>query len=796
MDMISPVADNQSTAPWHGGEVALQQRVGVAERMRELGTRVVRKFMPDQHRAFFAQLPFVVLGAVDDAGDVWATLLAGQPGFMQSPGPQALDVAALPDPRDPAYPGVHDGAAVGLLGIELHTRRRNRMNGTVRGRTARGFSIGVDESFGNCPQYIQLRSFEFVREPAQLAEAAPQYRSALNARDRAIIEAADTFFVASYVDRDGAGRQVDVSHRGGNAGFVRIGADGVLTVPDFAGNLFFSTLGNFLVNPRAGLVFVDFASGDVLQLSGTATVDLDSPEIAAFQGAERLWRFTPQRVVYRAGALPLRWTFREDGWSVNSLMTGNWREAASRLKASELANAWRPFRVTQIVDESATIRSFHLEPMDGAGLVPHQAGQYLPIRVTLAEGAAASDGVVGDGVVGDGAIDRSAAGDGVVADGATGKFAPARATTADGAAHILAAAAAATTDGVAVNSAAADPAHRTAPAQASGTVVRRTYTLSSGPADSTYRISVKREGRVSRHLHDTLRVGSVLEARAPAGRFTLDAHERRPAVLLAAGVGITPMMAMLRDIVYEGMRTRRMRPTWLFQAARTLGERAFGEELDYLEQVSGGAINVVRALSDPRGAQANKDYDHEGRIDIALLRETLPFDDYDFYLCGPAAFMQSLYDGLRDLNIADERIHAEAFGPASMQRRRAEQPAKAAGASAAASAGAGADSAANAAPARAAADQPTPVIFAKSAKEARWTPGSGSLLELAEARGLAPEFSCRAGSCGSCRTRIVEGVVSYANQPEFETAGNEALICCSVPAKQEDGSVKPLVLDL
>ncbi|HVE07629.1 MAG TPA: pyridoxamine 5'-phosphate oxidase family protein [Paraburkholderia sp.] len=786
MDMISPVADNQSTAPWHGGEVALQQRVGVAERMRELGTRVVRKFMPDQHRAFFAQLPFVVLGAVDDAGDVWATLLAGQPGFMQSPGPQALDVAALPDPRDPAYPGVHDGAAVGLLGIELHTRRRNRMNGTVRGRTARGFSIGVDESFGNCPQYIQLRSFEFVREPAQLAEAAPQYRSALNARDRAIIEAADTFFVASYVDRDGAGRQVDVSHRGGNAGFVRIGADGVLTVPDFAGNLFFSTLGNFLVNPRAGLVFVDFASGDVLQLSGTATVDLDSPEIAAFQGAERLWRFTPQRVVYRAGALPLRWTFREDGWSVNSLMTGNWREAASRLKASELANAWRPFRVTQIVDESATIRSFHLEPMDGAGLVPHQAGQYLPIRVTLAEGAAASDGVVGDGVVGDGvvgdgAIDRSAAGDGVVADGAT---------------DILAVAAAATTDGVAVNSAAADPAHRTAPAQASGTVVRRTYTLSSGPADSTYRISVKREGRVSRHLHDTLRVGSVLEARAPAGRFTLDAHERRPAVLLAAGVGITPMMAMLRDIVYEGMRTRRMRPTWLFQAARTLGERAFGEELDYLEQVSGGAINVVRALSDPRGAQANKDYDHEGRIDIALLRETLPFDDYDFYLCGPAAFMQSLYDGLRDLNIADERIHAEAFGPASMQRRRAEQPAKAAGASAAASAGAGADSAANAAPARAAADQPTPVIFAKSAKEARWTPGSGSLLELAEARGLAPEFSCRAGSCGSCRTRIVEGVVSYANQPEFETAGNEALICCSVPAKQEDGSVKPLVLDL
>jgi ferredoxin len=127
-----------------------------------------------------------------------------------------------------------------------------------------------------------------------------------------------------------------------------------------------------------------------------------------------------------------------------------------------------------------------------------------------------------------------------------------------------------------------------------------------------------------------------------------------------------------------------------------------------------------------------------------------------------------------------------------MQRRRAEQPANAAGAGASTAT----RPATQSAPARAAADQPTPVIFAKSAKEARWTPGSGSLLELAEARGLAPEFSCRAGSCGSCRTRIVEGAVSYANQPEFETAGDEALICCSVPAQQEDGSVKPLVLDL
>ncbi len=198
----------------------------------------------------------------------------------------------------------------------------------------------------------------------------------------------------------------------------------------------------------------------------------------------------------------------------------------------------------------------------------------------------------------------------------------------------------------------------------------RTYTLSSGPADGRYRISVKRQGLVSMYLHDTLRVGSVIEARAPAGQFTIDASEHRPAVLLAAGVGVTPMVAMLRHIVYEGLRTRNVRPTWLFQSARTLKERAFTDEIDYLASVSGDAVQVIRTLTDPKGAREGKDFDEAGRLDVALLLDTLPFNDYDFYLCGPAGFMQSLYDGLRDLNIADERIHAEAFGPASMQRRR------------------------------------------------------------------------------------------------------------------------------
>jgi len=691
--VMNPIS-TETASPWHAGERTMQEKVGVAAKMLDVGRRVVRTYMPDQHRTFFAQLPFVALGAVDAVGDVWATFATGHPGFMQAPSGAVLHFDLAADPADPASPGIGEGAALGLLGIELHTRRRNRMNGNVRGMNSRGFDIEVAQSFGNCPQYIQLRDFEFIRDPAVFSDIAPVGFDGITGRAREMIETADTLFVASYVD-GGQGRQVDVSHRGGKAGFVRIGDDGKLTIPDFAGNLFFATLGNFLINPRAGLLFADFETGDMLQLTGDATVDLESEEIDAFQGAERLWHFTPRRIIYRAGALPLRWKFQADGWSPNSLMTGSWDEVQSRLKAAALASAWRPFKVMKVVDESASIRSFHLEPVDGAGLIPHLAGQHLPVRVT--------------------------------------------------------------------------------PPGASTPVIR-TYTLSTAPADGVYRISVKREGLVSSYLHDAMHIGSTIEARAPAGQFTIDAREPRPAVLLAAGVGVTPMLAMLRQIVYEGLRTRNVRRTWFFHSARTLKERAFSREIEQLAASSQGAVTVVRALSDTTDARDGKDYDVAGRIDIALLCDALPFNDYDFYMCGPASFMQSTYDGLRDLNIADNRIHAEAFGPSGLMRRQ--------------------DAGAANAPARVAAIKPTPVAFVKSGKEARWNPDSGTLLELAESRGLNPEFGCRSGSCGTCRTRVVSGAVAYPVAPEFKVADDEALICCAVPADAESGGGDRLLLDL
>ncbi|WP_164156922.1 pyridoxamine 5'-phosphate oxidase family protein [Sandarakinorhabdus rubra] len=307
-------------SPFHAGEIALQEALGLADRMATLGARMIRDHMPDQHRDFYEQLPFVVLAAVDADGDIWATLAAGAPGFVSSPDPQRLVFRLPPQGDDPVLASLAEGSALGLLGIELHTRRRNRMNGRVTGLTTAGFEVVVEQAFGNCPQYIRLRDAG-PAGPGGAAAAPATSGTSLTPALRAWIRQADTFFVATAM-ADAAGRHVDASHRGGKPGFVRVEADGSLTIPDFPGNKHFNTLGNILLNPRAGLVFPDFDRGDLLHLTGDA--ELLGDTATAFAGAERLWRFRPRRWQLRPAALPLRWHARADGLPSGSLRTGDW----------------------------------------------------------------------------------------------------------------------------------------------------------------------------------------------------------------------------------------------------------------------------------------------------------------------------------------------------------------------------------------------------------------------------------------------------------------------------------------
>jgi predicted pyridoxine 5'-phosphate oxidase superfamily flavin-nucleotide-binding protein len=222
-----------------------------------------------------------------------------------SPDPTRLDIAALPAAGDPLSAALKPGASLGLLGIELPTRRRNRMNGRVIAVNDGGFSLAVDQSFGNCPQYIHHRDYAAL----EAVGAAPiEAFTTLNPAARALIQQADTFFVASSAAGDGAtpNHGVDVSHRGGPPGFLKFAADGAIIVPDYRGNRFFNTPGNMAINPRAGLLFINFARGDLLQLAGETRIVWDGPEGAAAAGAERIWRLAPSHGRWLRAALPLR----------------------------------------------------------------------------------------------------------------------------------------------------------------------------------------------------------------------------------------------------------------------------------------------------------------------------------------------------------------------------------------------------------------------------------------------------------------------------------------------------------
>jgi uncharacterized protein len=302
----------RTESPFHTGELAIQARLGVQEQMDKQGRRVIREFLPDQHRQFFAQLPYVISGTVDATGNPWASILVGNLGFLSSPDDRTLHIATKPLFGDPLATIIANGIDIGLLGIELATRRRNRLNGIVIATQSDGFEVKVEQCFGNCPQYIQVRRSELAEfEPKTLKPIHPIAQ--FGELDRTIITASDTFFIATayQAESEGTASGVDVSHRGGKPGFVRINDDRVLTIPDFVGNNHFNTFGNLELNPRAGLLFVDFDRGDLLYLTGTAKVIWEGSEILAYGGAERLLRFQLDRGYRVSGSLPLRWSSPE-----------------------------------------------------------------------------------------------------------------------------------------------------------------------------------------------------------------------------------------------------------------------------------------------------------------------------------------------------------------------------------------------------------------------------------------------------------------------------------------------------
>ncbi|HET6954355.1 MAG TPA: pyridoxamine 5'-phosphate oxidase family protein [Acidimicrobiales bacterium] len=291
-------------SPWHDGERAVQQRVGEVH----LADRVaggVGRAVPEVAAAFLAQQPMLVVAAAAPGGDVWTTLLTGPPGFLAVPRPDTLEVAAAPDPGDPLHGVLGGRAPVGALAIEPATRRRMRLNGRSH-PVPDGLRIDLDQVFANCPKHIRPRQVVAAHARPGDGGRAWATAAALSDRQADLVAAADTFFLGTT---DAAGN-ADASHRGGDPGFVEVVDGGRrLRFPDYRGNSMYMTLGNLEQEPRAGLLFLDWTTGDVVQVTGRARVryEVDAAFRARHPRARRAVEVEVASVVERSGASPLTW---------------------------------------------------------------------------------------------------------------------------------------------------------------------------------------------------------------------------------------------------------------------------------------------------------------------------------------------------------------------------------------------------------------------------------------------------------------------------------------------------------
>ncbi len=542
---------NDAESPFHLGEQKVQERLGVRD-IEDWARKVVRHYLPEEHRAFHSAMPFLVVAARDEQGRPWPTLLTGREGFVTSPDPVSLVIDATPVPGDALEGALVTGTDLGILGIELATRRRNRVNGRIREDDSGAIVLAVEQTFGNCPQYIREREWRYVDgEPA----GTPTRRTRLTPSQREWVASADTFFIASGHRGDGENPAygMDASHRGGDPGFVQVVSETRLVFPDYAGNNHFNTIGNLVLDPRAGFLFVDFETGSLLQLTGRATIDWDSGAVARFPGARRLVVFDIDEIVELPTAVPLRW--------------------------DASAESVRSLRLVEKIRESDDVTSFVFEARDGGLLPSFQAGQHLPIELKV-----------------------------------PGFEEP----------------------------------------------VRRTYSLSGEPSHERYRISVKREpwGVASRHLHDSVEVGAILEVRKPAGDFVLPCSHC-PIVLVSAGVGVTPMASMLHHLAAEDGE----RPVWFVHGARDGDHHPLAREVrEFAASRPGLRVHVAYSRPKPED-EFGTDYDSQGHVDGALLASLVGDQDAHYLLCGPKRFMADIQTALERRNVPAERIHTESFGP-------------------------------------------------------------------------------------------------------------------------------------
>lgn len=681
--MFSP-----TNIPFNQAEVAIHKKLGIAEQLHGQVSEFIRTEMPQQHCDFYQSLPMVILGLSDKTGNVWATPTFGQQGFINTPSTTQLAIDSKLLLSKSVDFDLRAGAKIGMLGIELSTRRRNRVNGVVSDKAV--FTDGnsklvfdVDQSYGNCPKYIQKHEFHLDLDKLEKLQVIEhRIEHSLSQQAAKFIEQADTFYIASRsrVFSEDPRSGIDASHRGGKPGFVKVLGDRLL-FPDFSGNRFFNTIGNIEDDGRVGLFFPDSATGDALFVSGRAKVYWDKSLTSQYQGAERFIEVECLQVIYAKQLIPFQSKLIEPSPFLTA--TGDWQPIDSETNEIQPSDKrFQPYVLTSKVAESSSITSFYLSPKGKVSVEGFVPGQFLPVRLI-------------------------------------------------------------------------DPE--------SGEKLQRSYTLSQPDSKQSYRVSVKREqhGKVSRILHDQIKLGDVIEVAKPAGSFGL-AQQSHSAVMISAGVGITPMIAMLQQRVLEAQSESFPMPVHFFHACRNLEEFAFAKLLTKLAKMhSWLKLHIV--FSDPKRSDTlDERYHSLERLSVATLKAKLPFDNHHFYLCGSEDFMRGFYQELVAVGIAKSHIRYEFFGAGSIESKV---------------------NSVDKMPPITLPEQ-TSIHFSLSQRKAIWK--QGNLLEFAEKQGLSPNSSCRSGNCGACEVKLLKGQIQYQSQPEYTPPEGHALLCCALPLEDSE----------
>ncbi len=275
-------------SPFHHGELQIQERVGEDDIASRVGT-IVKDFMPARALEFIAKQTMVIASSLDEGRNIWTSILVGRPGFVSAIDDRNIRIhlpSVVSSTSDVIWNNIEKEPKIGLLFIDLTTRKRLRVNGTLS-KDHRDLHISVEQTYPNCPKYIQRRDIEVKPSHSESVNSIIRV-SRLTTELKEWIRNSDTFFVGSS---DG-NKNLDASHRGGNPGFVEVLDDFTLKIPDYRGNSMFNTLGNFVINPKAGLLFVDFENGKTLQMTGEAEIVWDETDAEnRTGGTNRSWKF-------------------------------------------------------------------------------------------------------------------------------------------------------------------------------------------------------------------------------------------------------------------------------------------------------------------------------------------------------------------------------------------------------------------------------------------------------------------------------------------------------------------------